>query len=303
VAGKLGRLPVDRANYAAAAKFANIRVAAPLVLIPTETDTLKPFAPSLKMLGNDAYGDCVAVMVANLIYMISGVYPDYAAVIEFYKSQNPRFPSQDNGMNVQTALEYLQKVGMRMPDGTYKKAVFFASVDHANQDEVEEMLALFGMGAYGITVSTRNEQEFDAGAHWSWTNGDNDIGGHAVAGGGYVVNPVLRHFATWAAETSWDEAFDAHRVDELWIVLFEEHVNGKVYVPGVVLSAAAAEFERVTGKPFPLIPTPGPAPGPPIPNAEDLALAHEAHRYLSHWFNSHNYMGRALQQWLNAKGL
>lgn len=302
MAGKLGRLPVDPANYARSAKFANFRPTTP-VLIPKDMDVLATFAPGLKMLGNDQYGDCVAVTVANLIYMITGTLPLLDAVYEFYKSQNPGFPNEDNGMVIQTALEYLVKTGMRMPDGTYKKAVFFASVNHANQDEVEEMLALFGMGAYGIVVSTDNETEFDSGRVWTYVSGDDELGGHAVAGGGYVVDPLLRHFATWGQETSWNLTFDTSpRVDELWIVLFEEHVNGKVYVPGVVMADVAAEFQRVTGKPFPGA-GPSPTPTPPVPVDADHYLASIAHRYLKSWWNSRTYMGKALKEWLAAKGL
>ena len=50
------------------------------------------------MLGNDQYGDCVAVTWANLRRLVTAlltgnpVYPDLAQVEALYKTQNPEFP-------------------------------------------------------------------------------------------------------------------------------------------------------------------------------------------------------------------
>ena len=92
------------------------------------------------MLGNDAAGDCVAVTWANQRALVttalarSTSYPTQDEVWTFYRTQNPNFDptgtkdtngpgsSADNGMDIQTALEYL--VHNAGPDGA--KAIAFA---------------------------------------------------------------------------------------------------------------------------------------------------------------------------------
>ncbi len=69
-----------------------------------------------KMLGNDQYGDCVAVGWANIrrlytAFLTAEGYPSEQMVYEVYKTQNPNFPYEDNGMVIQTMLEYLNKNG------------------------------------------------------------------------------------------------------------------------------------------------------------------------------------------------
>src|SRR6266566_4719035 len=74
-----------------------------------------------RMLGNDQYGDCVAVTWANQRRLMTALlggkesYPALADVEQVYKTQNPHFPSDDNGMDIQTCLEYLHATGG--PDG------------------------------------------------------------------------------------------------------------------------------------------------------------------------------------------
>lgn len=301
-----GRLPAEPTELARAARFANIRTASP-VQVPASGDNLASIAPKLQMLGNDQYGNCVTVMIANLVFLVTGIYPTLDACLELYKTQNPRFPSQDGGMVIQKALATMQKTGIRLPDGTYKKIVFYALVDHTSAAEVEEALAIFGGVGYGIVVSNQNETEFDEGRDWTWATGDTDAGGHAVIGGGWSSSPRKRRFGTWAKETEWDATFDASRVDECWIVIFEEHVNGKVYLPGVSMSLVASEFERITGKQFPGAgPTPpGPQPTPPVPAPADAdhQLATAATTYLKTKSHAATVIGKALAAWKAAKGL
>ena len=74
-----------------------------------------------QMLGNDQYGDCACVGWSNIRRFVTALlggnenYPGLNEVLQLYKTQNPGFPDEDNGMDMQTMLEYLNKKGG--PDG------------------------------------------------------------------------------------------------------------------------------------------------------------------------------------------
>src|SRR4051812_30058321 len=102
---------------------------------PLDQDNLGPLGGGWNMLVNDRYGDCVAVTAANYRRVMTHLYgpefyPDLQHVIEFYKSQNPNFPTQDDGMDIQTALEELLRNGDTYFD--LVKPIAFAKVNHGN---------------------------------------------------------------------------------------------------------------------------------------------------------------------------
>ena len=143
------------------------------------------------MLGNDQYGDCVAVGWANLRRLISAIltpssvdYPDMGEVEQLYATQNPGFPSTDNGMDMQTMLEYIHTNGG--PDGV--KPIAFAQVNVKNRAEIQAALAIFGGGLAGINVQNHNMTEFDNGQAWTYDPNDQADGGHCVMTGGYNEN-------------------------------------------------------------------------------------------------------------------
>ena len=224
------------------------------------------------MLGNDQYGDCVAVTWANerreMTAELGGreVYPGIDQVIAFYRTQNPGFPAEDNGMDIQTVLETLVKAGG--PDGV--KAVAFAKVDHTKPDEVAAAIAIFGQVWTGLTVLDANMDDFDAGRPWDYHAGSQVDGGHSVIVGGYGVGGTGalagdQKFITWAQETSFTDAFWAHEVEECWVVVWPEHLGSAAFLDGVNLDILAADFAELTGKPLPLPPSPTPVPVPPVP--------------------------------------
>ena len=164
-----------------------------------------------QMLGNDVAGDCNAVTWANLRRLVTATltteyYPTQAQVWQFYQTQNPGFDpngtkdtngpgsNDDQGMDIQTGLEYLHTAGG--PDGV--KAVAFAKVDHTNMAEVKAALAIFGGLWLGIQVLDANQQQFAEGKAWTDVAGSPIDGGHAILGGGYGTDIK---FITWAKET------------------------------------------------------------------------------------------------------
>lgn len=275
---------------------------------PAAVDYLARLA-DWQMLGNDAAGDCVAVTWANvrrLVSFIAGAenYPTQDQVWEVYRTQNPHFDpngdpnvngpgsSADGGMDIQTLLEYLHKAGG--PDG--KKVLAFAKVDPSSADEVKAAISIFGFVWTGIVVQDANMQDFNDSKPWDYHRSSPDDGGHSVITGGYGAagNGQLggdERFITWAQETSFTDRYWSRKVEEAWVVIFDEHLEHPAFQEGVDLAALAADYTALTGKPFPAVvppqpapvptppPTPAPAPDPRLVQALDLmrAWAHDNH--------------------------
>lgn len=233
-----------------------------------------------QMLGNDEYGDCVAVTWANTRRLVTAAlaaehYPSMDDVIAVYKTQNPRFPSQDDGMVIQDLLGYLTKTPG--PDGV--KALAFAQVDHTNDAEVKAAIDIFGSVWTGIWVSAANEDEFSAEQPWDYVRRSPNLGGHSVIVGGYDSDGKAgdERLITWAEETSFTDSFWTHQVDEAWVVVWPEHLGTRAFKEGIDQQALADAYETLTGRPFPVQPQPQPGPpeppGPAAPSGADVAAA------------------------------
>jgi len=229
---------------------------------PSREDYLAKL-PGWQMLGNDVAGDCNAVTWANMRRLVTATlstanYPTLAQVWQFYQTQNPQFDpngtaqtngpgsSADNGMEVQTGLEYLHANGG--PDGV--KAVAFAKVDHTKISEVDAALAIFGGLWLGITVLDANQQQFAEGKAWTDVRGSKIDGGHAILAGGFTSDV---RFITWAKETEFAPSFwngsvdNTPLVEEAWAVIWPEHLGSKEFLQGVDLTQLAADYQALTG--------------------------------------------------------
>jgi hypothetical protein len=220
-----------------------------------------------QMLGNDAAGDCNAVTWANMRRLVTATlttenYPSQEEVWQFYQTQNPGFDpagtkdtngpgsGDDQGMDIQTGLEYLHKNGG--PDGV--QAVAFAKVDHTDVDEVKAALAIFGGLWLGIVVLRANQEEFKKGQAWTDVTGSPVDGGHAILGGGYNTSDIK--FITWAQETEfaksfWDGTVQAQPlVEEAWVVIWPEHLGTAAFEQGVDQAQLATDYQALTGQPL-----------------------------------------------------
>lgn len=265
---------------------------------PAAVDQLARLHGGWQMLGNDQYGDCVAVTWANVRRLVTAAlatekYPPMDQVVALYKTQNPKFPAQDDGMDIQTCLEYLVTHGG--PDGV--KAVAFAQVDPKNVEEVKAAIALFGYVWTGVDVLDVNQQEFGSGQPWDYVRASGVDGGHSVITGGYGPAGAGalggdERFITWAAETSFTDSFWQHQVEEAWVVIWPEHLTSAAFLAGVDLSALAADYTVITGKPFPAVIPPQPKPNPtptPAPAVDVNALT--AYRSLQMWAKANGVTG------------
>lgn len=261
-------------------------------LVPAAADYLAQLDDGWQMLGNDAAGDCVAVTWANVRRLVTTTltaipnYPTQDQVWQIYETQNPGFNSEggastgpgspcDNGMDIQSLLEYLIEHGG--PDGT--KALGFAAVDHTNAAEVKAAIALFGYVWTGINVLDVNMDEFSASQSWDYSANSPVDGGHSVITGGYGApgaGPLGgdERFITWAQETSFTDRFWQHCVEEAWVVIWPEHLSDHVFLSGVDMAQLAADYTEITGKPFPASVTP-PKPEPPAPANTPVDIVEE----------------------------
>ena len=264
-----------------------------------------------QMLGNDTYGDCVAVTWANQRRLVTALlggkeaYPTQKQVYEVYKTQNPNFPNDDNGMDIQTLLEYL--VHTPGPDGV--KAVAFAKVDYANPAECQAAMAIFGHIWVGINVQSANMDDFDTGLPWDVHPNSPIEGGHSVEAGGY--NPATpgddEKFITWAAETSFTDAFWSHLVEEAWVVVWPENLGTTQFAEGIDQTKLAAAYKALTGRDLPT-PTPAPQPTPEPPGCLADACDRALWVLLGPWAQLRHARGNrqaalAAQAWAKSKGL
>lgn len=260
-----------------------------------------------RMLGNDQYGDCVAVTAANIRRLVTRLagqekYPGLEWVLQLYKTQNPGFPSQDDGMYIQECLEYLLKNGT--PDGVFPIA--FAKVDHTNEAEVEAAIDIFGSLWTGFGVQRANmEIDWHYGRPFDYHPGSPWDGGHSVITGGYDSDDLGADqlMATWARVTGFTKNGWRNLVDECWVIIWPENLGTSQFQEGIDRQKLADAYLALTDRVLPLPPEPT-----EIVTDADRNLA----KPLRDWADSRNIWSRftkagkaatASREWLTRKGL
>jgi len=212
-----------------------------------------------QMLGNDQYQDCVAVTWANIRRLVTATlateyYPTLDQVLALYKTQNPFFPTEDNGMDIQTCLEYLHYFGG--PDGV--KVVAFAKVNFSDLNEVKAALAIFGCIWIGLNLQQANMTGLGDNQPWDYVNGSPNEGGHSVIGGGYLGTSVDDvRFITWAQEIGCTDNYWGHQVEEAWVAIWPEHLGTTEFEQGINLQQLATDYQELTGDTLQTTPQPG----------------------------------------------
>jgi hypothetical protein len=286
--------------------------------------------------GNDRYGDCGPVSVANLVKLIT-LYlggtevsvTEYDVWDLYRRSGNPTFDPSfpggpgDQGVDMQTMLEALTAGGI----GGAHRPVAFAKVNHLDPDEVKAAIAIFGGILLGVVLREAQQAQTDQGL---WDYVDSPVwGGHAVLAGRYsdVENiPPADPFVargvrvvnrtgviTWAKAVDATDPFINAQLQEAWVVIMPEHLGTQVFQQGVDLATLASDYTALTGRPFPVTPTPVPTPppvpvptppGPPAPDPADLALVSALARWASkHHHGEDRTAAQAFLTWRGVKGL
>jgi hypothetical protein len=277
---------------------------------PTAADHFS-LIPTWILGGNDQFGTCGPVSVANARLLVTSYLTGTpqrvttSDVFDLYRrSGNPNFDpatgADDNGVDLQTMLEAVHSGGLAGVE-----CAAFARVDFTSMEELRAAVAIFGSVIYGVNLEVDQQNQTGNGL-WDFSQSA-DWGGHAVMSGRYTESPQDRTgVITWADVVDMTDAFMSHQVEEAWVVIWPEHFGTTEFQQGVNQAQLAADYEALTGQPFPVAP-PTPAPGPTpdpgrVPDAIDTAFADTAHAWLNHHALRHT-MRTALKTWLQGRGL
>ncbi len=303
--GKLGLRPNDPSKpRVKMAGFFNLSVTEPVY---AAADTV-PNTP-LPMDHNDTVGDCVVAGTDHALRAISFLLTGTAAgltdpqMLAMYQSQNPGFTSwsdagspDDNGMDIQTALEWCVKQGWILA---------FGELDPTDE---QQMKAATWIGLAVITGETLQEAQ-EQQTIWTPVNGSPVAGGHCTTIVGYDGTPDYFDQATWGTVLKMTQAFVDTQMSEAWFVLTEDHVNHPGFRDNFDLEGFAAAVSTVTdGKvivPVTPKPTPTPTPTPsPVADAADKTLWSKIEPWTTeHHIGANHKTAEALTAWAAAKGL
>lgn len=271
---------------------------------PLVVDYLKAVT-NWAMLGNDSYGDCGPVSVANLRALVSkflvGVeqYPTLDDVLDLYRrSGNPNFPVDDNGVDMQQMLGEVHKNGI-----AGNKCVAYAKVDINNLDEVRAAIAIFGGLLLGVDLDIAQQSQTDTTKVWDYVRGSGLWGGHAVLASSYTSltgsGQADLGLVSWAEILGLTDAFWDHQAGEAWVVIWPEHLGTTQFMQGIDLNKLSQYYTQVTNGqvlplPTPPSPAPTPTPVPPAPSPQPPGdLVTELIRLwkeLGHWLKAHGFI-------------
>jgi hypothetical protein len=139
---------------------------------------------------------------------------------------SPLTGANDNGTELQDALEYMRQTGIPDSSGKVHKIVAYAEVSgFQSQQRVAQVLDLCGTGYVGVNLQQAQEDQFGNEQPWDW-EGSPVIGGHAIglqqrAGSGLSKLRVTTWGALWEATT----AFWSNCVEEFWYVVSEDDIQ------------------------------------------------------------------------------
>lgn len=219
---------------------------------------------------NDHFGTCGPVDFFNYLklvtFFLTGVeaQPTLQDVFGLYTLCNPDFDpgtgAGDNGVDMQTMLE-LAKEHDVLGNG---KMIAFARVDLSDLDEVRAAISIFGGVLLGVTLDQAQNAQTDASPPvWDYVRRSPVWGGHAVLAGAYDSDTAAHRpdieVITWAMRVGTSDAFEAHQLDEAWVVILREHLDHPAFQKGVDVAALEAAYTAITGDSFP-VPSPVPEP-------------------------------------------
>lgn len=166
-----------------------------------------------------------------------------------------RAPKRHAALDIQTLLEDLHANGE--PDGG--EVVVFGRLDLRNVNAIKAAIAIFGFVWTSTLVQDANMDQFSQDRPWDYVAGSPGDGGHSIVTGGYgdvpadAGVPALggdEKFVTWVQETSFTDAFWENQVDEVWVVVFKEHLGTRAFLEGVDVDQFCADYQALTGEPL-----------------------------------------------------
>lgn len=225
--------------------------------------------PAWNMGGNTEYGTCGPTSLANFLTMVywnlsqEAVTVTDEAVFALYKVVNPDFDPDthagDRGVDMVTLLKAFSDHGLEIThaDGTNEvvKPVAFGGLDNS-LDHLKAATAVFGGAILAITLETAQQEQTPAGL---WEYAPSDLwGGHAIMGAAYA-NPMKTaansapdvKIISWAAPVGTTDEFMAQQLSQSFAVILPIHLAHPNFLAGVNVEQLSADFQDLTGRPFP----------------------------------------------------
>lgn len=186
---------------------------------------------------NDQLGDCTIAGEGHLFGALSRYASGAEAVFDDPTVQSvysrvggyvPGDGSTDNGCVMSDVLTDAKTNGITDTAGKAHKVLGFAALgNYADQELLSQVLDVFGSVYVGFNVQQSNESQFDAHVAWTYTPGDQVVGGHCVVLqrrlGGQPAAPYA--YITWGAVQAADQSWQANLVEEAWAVVTEDWVT------------------------------------------------------------------------------
>jgi hypothetical protein len=261
-AGMLGRLPADPTRPRLTLekyldpRTALTRAGLPPVPVSKDVDYASKVA-SWPMYMNDSLGCCTIAGIGHMY----GAWTAYAAASEALFSDDaivttysrvsgyvPGDPDTDAGAQMQDVLADQKANGMTDQAGKKHEVVGYAAMGNpADEDLLGQVLDVFGTVYTGIVVQASMQTEFADQEPWTWTPGDQEVGGHAIClqrRQGKGKAPL--EYVTWGALQPATHKFQAYAVEEAWAVVTQDWLtaNGSS-VSGLDLTQLLSDMQYV----------------------------------------------------------
>ena len=204
--------------------------------------------------GNDQYGVCGPVAVANYRLMLTTALSDYPQVVTqeqifdlYRRSGNPNFDPEtgedDNGVDNQTMLEAVHKGGIAgIP------TIAHACLDSSDIEEYRAAIAIFGGVIMGVTLEEAQQSQEEV-----WRYVPSPIwGGHDILGGQYDETDTFKalDIVSWAKVYGADGDFVKIQTSgtDSWIPIFPEHLGTRQFIEGIDQDALKNAYLTLTGR-------------------------------------------------------
>jgi hypothetical protein len=260
--GKYGRKPLDPTRpRLVLERYLDPRVAlsrAGLPPVPRSQDVDRASqVGSWPMYLNDQLGDCTIAALGHMF----GAWSTYSGEGEVLFTDDqiesvysrvggyvPGDPDTDQGCNMSEVLADSKANGITDTSGKTHKVVGYASFGNpADETLLGQVLDVFGTVYVGINVQQSIENEFSEGVPWTYTPGEEFVGGHAIClqrrfGSGKGV----LEYVTWGALQRATTGFQARCAEEAWAPVTQDWINANgTTVEGLDLTQLLADMEAV----------------------------------------------------------
>jgi hypothetical protein len=237
---------------------------------PPAADHLKGWGFELG--ANDHFGTCGPTSVSNhrdmTTYTLAGKETNapLSCVFDLYKrSGSPNFDPQtgrgDDGVSMDTLCEAIQQGGF-----CGVKAIGYGALSDLSDESLYAAINVFGGVLFAVDLQSAQQSQTDQGL-WDYRRTP-PWGGHAILAAAFDQTIARIDVVSWQSRIGTTASFRAHQLTEVWVPLWPEILTAQtLFDSGVDVAALAADFQALTGKPFPVVipPTPTPSPSPPSP--------------------------------------